>query len=136
MTPHLSPELWYTALTALLTSVIWIPYSVARILENGLWFSLRNPELDPGPKAQWGYRMVNAHRNAVENLAVFAALAIVVHLMELSNATTAMAAAIFFGSRVAHLIIYTLGIPILRTLSFFVGFLCQITLALRILGYL
>jgi uncharacterized MAPEG superfamily protein len=39
---------------------------------------------------------------------------------------------VYFWARLAHVIIYTLGIPVLRTLSFTVGFLAQAVLALAI----
>lgn len=136
MTAQESPELWYAALTAGFTALIWLPYGMNRILEDGLWGSLQNPQPDARPKAKWAFRMINAHRNAIENLTIFATLAVIVHISGLSNEMTAMAAAIFFISRVAHLIIYTLGIPLLRTLIFFTGFLCQLALAARIFGYL
>lgn len=50
------------------------------------------------------------------------------------SAATAMAAALYFWSRVAHALIYTFGIPLLRTIAFLVGFGAQVTLLLRILG--
>jgi len=43
-----------------------------------------------------------------------------------------LACAVYFWSRVAHLIVYTLGIPVLRTLAFTVGFIAQAVLALAI----
>ena len=36
------------------------------------------------------------------------------------------------ANRVAHLIVYTLGLPVFRTLAFTVGFLAQAVLALAI----
>ncbi len=131
----LSPELYYTTLTALFTAVIWVPIIVNRLAEMGPWKALKNPEPDVRPHADWAYRLANAHRNAIENLVVFAPLAIIVHLLQLGSAGTAMAAGLFFASRVAHAIIYTMGIPLLRTIAFFVGFLAQVTLAGRILGW-
>lgn len=42
----------------------------------------------------------------------------------------------FFAARVAHAVIYTFGIPLLRTIAFFIGFVCQILLAGHLLGWL
>lgn len=131
-----SAELFYTTLTALFTGLIWMPIIVNRLAEMGPWKALKNPEPDVRPHADWAYRLVNAHRNAIENLAVFAPLAITVHVLQLGTAGTAKAAAVFFFARVAHAVIYTFGIPLLRTIAFFVGFLCQVVLAARILGWL
>ena len=93
-------------------------------------------EPDVRPDADWAYRLSSAHRNALENLAVFAPLAIVVHALDLATPLTAVASGIFLYSRIAHAIIYTFGIPLLRTIAFVVGFLCQMILATRILGIL
>ena len=132
----LSPELYYTALTALFTGVIWVPIILNRLIEMGPWKALKNPEPDVRPHANWAYRLANAHRNAIENLVVFAPLAIIVHVLQLGSAGTATASALFFVSRIAHTIIYAFGIPLLRTIAFFVGFLAELLLAGRILGWL
>lgn len=129
-----SPELHYTVLTAALTGVLWIPIIVNRLREMGPWKALKNPEPDVRPHAGWAYRLGHAHRNAIENLVVFAPLAMTVHLLGLGTAATASAAAVFFWSRLAHALIYTFGIPLLRTLAFVIGFGAQAALALRIVG--
>lgn len=130
----LSPELRYTAMTAALTGSLWIPIIVNRLREMGVWKALKNPEPDVRPQAAWAYRLANAHRNAIENLVVFAPLALCVSLPGLGTATTASAAALFFWSRVAHALIYTFGVPLLRTVAFVLGFGAQATMGLRIFG--
>lgn len=120
-----STELFYLTLTAGLTGILWLPYIVNRMLEMGAWRALYNPQPDLTPGAKWAERMINAHRNAIENLAVFAPLSIIVLLLDISSELTATACALFFFSRLAHAIIYTFGIPILRTIAFAVGFSCQ-----------
>lgn len=129
-----SPEILYTTLTAAFTGVIWVAIILNRLAEMGPWKALSNPEPDVRPHANWAYRMGHAHRNAIENLVVFAPLAIMVHVLGLGSPLTACAAAIFFFARVAHAVIYTFGIPLLRTIAFFAGFLCEMALAARILG--
>lgn len=132
----LSPELQSVAMSAALTGILWIPLIVNRLVEMGPWKALKNPEPDVRPHANWAYRLAAAHRNAIENLVVFAPLAILVHLLGLNNALTATAAGVFFMSRVAHALIYTLGIPLLRTIAFAIGFGAQAVMALRIFGYI
>ena len=107
-----------------------------RLREMGIWTALTNPQPDVRAKADWAYRLANARRNAIENLVVFGALAIAVHVLCLGTAQTATAAAIFFFSRVAHAGIYAAGIPLLRTIAFALGFGCQVYLAARALGWL
>lgn len=132
---NISTELLYTTLTAVFTGLIWVPIIVNRLAEMGPWKALSNPQPDVRPHADWAYRLANAHRNAIENLVVFAPLAIIVHILQLSTAATAKAAAIFFFTRVAHAVIYTFGVPLLRTIAFTIGFFCQVFLAGRILGW-
>ncbi len=43
-----------------------------------------------------------------------------------------LACAVYFWARLAHAIVYTLGVPVLRSLAFTVGFLAQAVLALAI----
>lgn len=131
----ISTELLYTTLTALFTGLVWVPIIVNRLAEMGPWKALSNPQPDVRPHADWAYRLANAHRNAIENIVVFATLAIMVHVLQLSSAGTAKAAAIFFFARVAHAAIYTFGVPLLRTIAFAIGFFCQVFLAGRILGW-
>lgn len=134
MTKPLSPELLYTTYTAVFTGLIWIPIVINRLNEMGVWPALRNPQPDLRPRADWAYRAACAHRNAIENLIVFAPLAICVDLLGLGNSVTTAAAAVFFVSRVSHALIYAFGIPLLRTIAFAIGFACQLTMALRTLS--
>ena len=43
-----------------------------------------------------------------------------------------LACAVYFWARLAHLIVYMIGVPVLRTLAFTVGFIAQAVLALGI----
>lgn len=130
----ISSELTYTALAAALTGCLWLPIIVNRLREMGVWKALKNPEPDVRPRANWAYRLAHAHRNAIENLVVFAPLAITVHGLGLGSTGTALAAALFFWSRIAHALIYTFGVPLLRTIAFVVGFGSQTMMFLRIVG--
>lgn len=134
MPSPMTPELYYTILTATFTGVIWLPIIVNRLVEMGPWRALRNPEPDLRPKADWSHRAGHAHRNAIENLVVFAPLALSVHILGVGDGLTAAWSLAFFWSRVAHAVVYTLGVPLVRTIAFAIGFLAQMTLAARLLG--
>ncbi|MEH6347553.1 MAG: MAPEG family protein [Bermanella sp.] len=134
MTIQPSSELFYLALCAGLTGILWMPYIVNRIVELGLWTALRNPNPDQPPKAKWAHRLMCAHNNAVENLVVFGVLVLAVQVSGMNSESTALAALVFFYTRVAHVTIYTLGIPLLRTISFFIGFICQGVLLMSLVG--
>ncbi|WP_442756210.1 MAPEG family protein [Methylocystis sp. JAN1] len=129
------PELTYVALSAALTGLLWVPIVLNRFRELGVWGTLKTPERNMQAEAEWAYRLVNAHRNAVENFVVFAPLALVVHALGLASPATALACALYFWGRLAHAVAYALGVPILRTVAFLIGFAAEATLFLRIFGY-
>jgi uncharacterized MAPEG superfamily protein len=126
-------ELKYLALVTTLTALIWIPYILNMIVVRGVVDAVGYPE-NPKPLAPWAARMKAAHYNAVENLAVFAALVLIAHVAGIKGEATAMACVIYFWARVVHLAAYTFKIPWVRTLAFVVGWGCQIALAIKILG--
>ena len=76
---------------------------------------------------------MRAHTNAVENLVVFAPLVLTLNALGISTSATATACAVFFWARLAHYLVFTFGIPVVRTLSFAVGFAAQAVLVLTIL---
>jgi uncharacterized MAPEG superfamily protein len=131
-----SSELTSATLTAAFTGLLWVPIIVNRLKEMGPWKALTNPQPDVRPEADWAYRLANAHRNAIENLVVFAPLAIIVHVLGAGSPLTAGAATVFLYARMTHAVIYTFGVPLLRTIAFAIGFGCQMILAGRILGWL
>lgn len=128
-----TPELFWLAAVSLFTACLWMPYIVNRILEHGLWPALRNPNHDARPRAAWADRLMWAHANAIENLAVFAPLAVATHVLDATSAATAAASALYFFARVAHTFIYAAGVPLLRTLAFVAGFAAQAVLAFAVL---
>ena len=126
-------ELKYLTFVSLLTALMWVPYILNTIMVRGLVNAVGYPE-NPKPLAPWASRMKTAHYNAIENLVVFAALVLIADAAEVSNETTAMACVIYFWARLVHCLVYTFGIPWVKTLAFVVGAFCQITLAVQILG--
>ena len=67
---------------------------------------------------------------------VFAALVLILDSLGHATESTAIACAVYFWARLAHVIVYALGIPVLRTLAFSVGFLAQAVLVLAVFGKL
>ena len=63
---------------------------------------------------------------------IFAPLVLILNAIDYSSKWTVLACAIYFWSRLAHVIIYALGVPVLRTLTFVIGFLAQAVLVLAI----
>ena len=127
-------ELMWLTLTVILTGVLWVPYVLDRILARGLMGAMANPSRNDKPQAPWAQRLYFAHTNAVENLVVFATLVLILDAIGHSTPSTVIACAVYFWARLAHVIVYALGIPVLRTLAFAVGFVAQVTLVMAILG--
>jgi uncharacterized MAPEG superfamily protein len=125
-------ELFWLTLTVILTGVMWIPYIVNRAQVRGLMGALANPSRNDKPQSEWANRMMFAHDNAVENLVIFAPLVLILNAIDYSSRWTVLACAVYFWSRLAHLIVYTAGVPVLRTVTWTVGFFAQAVLALAI----
>jgi uncharacterized MAPEG superfamily protein len=118
----MSTDLRYLAFTAILTASLWIPYVVAQVRTNGPLKPQNYVDPTQRPLPAWGKRADRTYLNAVENLAPFAALVIVAHLAGKANAMTAFWAMCFFWLRLAHAVVYLLGIPLVRTILFTLGY--------------
>jgi uncharacterized MAPEG superfamily protein len=129
-------ELFWLTLTVILTGLLWVPYVLNRCQVRGLTGAMANPSRNDKPHAEWATRLMFAHDNAVENLIIFAPLVLILNAIDYSTKLTVLACAVYFWARLAHLIVYTLGLPVFRTLAFTVGFLAQAVLALAIFGVL
>ncbi len=133
MTPGLmTPELFWLTLTVILTGLLWVPYIINRTQVRGLAGAMANPSRNDKPHATWAQRLMFAHDNAVENLIIFAPLVLILNDLDYSTKWTVYACAVYFWARLAHVVVYTMGVPVFRTLAFAVGFLAQVILALAI----
>jgi uncharacterized MAPEG superfamily protein len=63
----------------------------------------------------WAGRAARAHRNMLESLVLFAALALVIVVAGRGNAQTLLGAQIFVWARLIYAVVYIAGIPWLRT---------------------
>jgi uncharacterized MAPEG superfamily protein len=131
----LTPELYILALVATATALMWIPYMLARIATRGLPRTLANPDPSFAPDPAWAQRARQAHANAVENLAVFAPLVVILAIAGISTPATLLACQIYLGARLVHYVVYAAGIAGLRTLAFGVGYAAMLTLALAVLAH-
>ncbi|HWW49472.1 MAG TPA: MAPEG family protein [Xanthobacteraceae bacterium] len=127
-------ELFWLTLTIILTGILWLPYILNRIMVRGVAGTLANPSRNDAPQAEWANRLMFAHDNAVENLVIFAPLVLILNSMDYSSWWTVFACALYFWARLIHAVVYTMGIPVLRTLAFVAGFVAQAILAVVILG--
>lgn len=110
MTPDLKYLVWSAVLT-FLQAVIAVLGATAAV---GLPMLAGNRENMP-PIEGWAGRAARAHRNMLESLVLFAILVFVAYVTQRANAQTAFGAALFFWARLAYVVLYTAGIPWLRT---------------------
>jgi uncharacterized MAPEG superfamily protein len=80
----------------------------------------------------WAGRAQRAHRNMLENLALFAVLVLVAHIAGKSGPMVLLGAQIFFWARLAYALIYVAGIPWLRTASWAVSVVGMILIFLEL----
>ena len=129
-------ELFWLTATIILTGLMWVPYIIDRVMVRGPMGAMDNPSPNAKPHSPWARRQMHAHDNALENLVIFAIFVLVANALHISNNVTATACAVYFWARLAHYIIYTMGVPVLRTLTFVAAFAAQVALVLAIFRWI
>jgi uncharacterized MAPEG superfamily protein len=129
-------ELFWLTLTVGLTGLLWVPYVLDRLMVRGFWGTMANPSRDDKLQSPWAQRLYFAHTNAVDNIAVFAPLVLILNSLDYSSRWTVMACAVYFWARLAHAVIYALGIVVARTVTFTIGFIAQAVLFFAIFGWM
>jgi len=127
-------ELHWLVLSILLTAILWMPYIINRLLEQGIFKGFWDPDGETSTIVPWAARLMSAHVNAVENLVVFAPLVIITHILDMNTDLTATAAVLYFFSRLAHAVLFTFRVPVLRIVAFLGGFAAQMILVFNLLS--
>jgi len=117
-----------------MTSLLWVPYIINRMVSQGILRALWDRYGSTFTETKWSKRMMQAHENAIENIAIFAPLVLLIQITGLNSATTTMACMVYFFARLTHYIAFTFAAPLLRVLTFLIGFGAQVTLAVMLLG--
>ena len=128
MTAELTMLTW----AVVLHLVCWLPYVLNRTMVRGLTGAVGYPD-NPEPLSPWAERAKKAHYNSAENLVAFAAMVLVLNAAGVSNDTTVLACTVYFWARLAHYVVYAAGIPWLRTLAYFAGWLCTLALVTQVI---
>lgn len=127
----------YVVLSSLLCILLWMPYIGARaFVAWGLPAFLHNypPEFPVKTPEQplWAARAQRAHLNLVETLPAFVgvvwAASVLAEPVVVAGAVATWAS-VFFWSRVAHALVYTAGIPYLRTPIYLVSWVAILAIA-------
>ncbi|MFM9828108.1 MAG: MAPEG family protein [Sphingomonas sp.] len=131
----MTTELYWLTLTLLMTALFAFPYVLNRIGVRGLMGAMSGtrPE-NGGDHALWAQRAMGAHRNAVENLVLFAPAVLIAHALNLSTGATKTAAMVYFIARLVHYVVYVLAVPVARTLAFAAGLGATFVFLVAILG--
>jgi uncharacterized MAPEG superfamily protein len=124
----MSTELTYLAYTAILTASLWAVYIASQVQTNGLLTPQNYIDPTPRPVPLWGQRAHRAYLNAVEAFAPFAALTLIIHVVNKETSTSATLVMAYFWLRVIHAVVYWFAIPYIRTVSFTLGWLCVVGL--------
>jgi uncharacterized MAPEG superfamily protein len=126
-------ELYSLTIISTATALMWVPYVLARMTTHGVMRAIGNPGPGYPVDSPWVDRARRAHLNAIENLAVFAPLVLVAAIVQVSTRATMLAAPIYVAARLAHYVIYTAGIPVVRTLAFLAGACATLAIAIALL---
>jgi uncharacterized MAPEG superfamily protein len=129
----MTPELYYLVWSAALTLVLAVIAVSGATLQVGLPTLAGNREGLP-EMTGWAGRAQRAHRNMLESLVLFAILVLAAKLANVSNAMTLLGAQLFFWGRVAHGLIYLVGIPWARTAAWGVSVVGLLLIFLQLVG--
>jgi len=127
MTPDLKLVVWSVALTfvevlvAVLAAQAQVGLGVLAGNRDGL-----------APLTGFAGRAQRAHWNMLESLPFFIALALIAQIAGRANATTLTGCELFFWGRLAHWLIYIIGIPWLRTIAWVVSVIGLILIFLQV----
>lgn len=127
MSPDLRVLLW----TLVLTFVEVLVAVLAANAEVGLGVLAGNRDGLP-PLTGFAGRTQRAHRNMLESLPLFIALVLIAQITAKANAVTLTGCELFFWGRLAHWVIYSIGIPWLRTIAWVVSVIGMIMIFLQL----
>jgi hypothetical protein len=103
----MSHELFWLVMTVAMTGLMWVPYILDRMMVRGMTGAMGNPSPTDKPQSPWAQRLM-------------------------ATPTTTFACQLYFWSRLVHAVVYTLGLPVVRTLAFVGGFVAQVMLVLAL----
>lgn len=117
----MSIELLYLFGSVALMVVLIGVQAASTIKVNGMSWGL-GPRDEPARQDTFSARAKRALDNHVEGLVLFGFAILVVEAGELNSSLSALGGALYFWARLVYAPVYLLGIPVLRTLVWTVGF--------------
>jgi uncharacterized MAPEG superfamily protein len=127
VTPDLTLLVWTVALTVvqLVAAVMGASGQVGLATLAGNREGLADP-------TGWVGRAQRAHLNMLQSLPLFAALVLTAHVAGKVDGTVILGAQLFFWARLVYAIVYTAGIPWVRTLVWAVSVVGLVLIFLRL----
>lgn len=129
----MTPDLTFLVWSAVLTFVQMLIAILGCMTQVPLPTLAANRDNVPSEYAGWVGRAIRAHRNMLESLVLFAILVLVAHVAGKANAMTALGAQLFFYGRVAYAVVYLIGIPWVRTVTWAVSVVGLALIAIELL---
>ena len=115
-------ELWSLVWGGLLLSILIVLSANANLSAMGMGWGIGNRD-EPARTTGWGARARRAYLNHLENLLIYAAIAVPAHLAGVSTELTILGAQIFIIARILYAIVYVAGWTVagIRTICWFGG---------------
>jgi len=110
----MTTDLWMLIVAVALHWALIVGSATPTLLKAPRW-ALGNRDTPGPPESDFQRRLRRSERNLAENLPLFAALVLVVHVAGRASPSSALGAQIFVGARLVHALLYSSGIPYLRT---------------------
>ncbi len=129
----MTTELLMLAATGGLLFLLTLIQGTRNVLALGLATAAGNQH-DIAPWTGWNDRLNRAIRNLMEAIAIFVPVVVAVQIAGLNSETTAMGAQLFVIARIAHALVYTLGIPWVRTAAWAAGVVGIVMVGSPLLG--
>ena len=117
----MSTELTVLAWGCILGIVEIVAGAQIGISQYGMAWGLSSREQPVPPPRPFVGRVMRASKNFLETFPIAAAAILTVQVGGLHSQWTAIGAIVWLVARIAHWVIYALGIPVLRTLAFLVS---------------
>ncbi len=128
----MTPELSYLVLSAVLAFLQVVIAAMTATAQVGLPTLAGNRDDMPALEGMCG-RARRAHANMLESLLLFAILVLVASAANISTAMTLLGAQLFFFGRLAYALVYLVGIPWVRTLTWAVAVIGMVLIAVELL---
>ena len=115
-------ELWSLVWGGVLLFILIALSANANVSAMGMGWGIGNRD-EPATTSGWGARARRAYLNHLENLLIYAAIAVPAHLAGVSTELTVLGAQIFIIARILYAIVYVAGWTVagVRTICWFGG---------------